>query len=135
MAAASTRFWRASPEPAPLQVAMPSAARQRGRCMVPVMTRYLALAFLLAALPAQAGLDDYQRARDALERHEVLPLARIIEIVEAEIDARMIEVEFEEEAGQYYYELELITADGRLLEARADAVTGRVLAVEEEDED
>lgn len=88
-----------------------------------------------AGLPTRAGLDDYQRARDALERHEVLPLARIIEIVEAEIDARMIEVEFEEEAGQYFYELEMITPDGRLLEARADAVTGRILAVEEGDED
>lgn len=101
------------------------------------MTRTLALclAALLAALPAGAGLDDYQRARDALERHEVLPLARIIELVEAEIDARMIEVEFEEEAGAYFYELEMITPDGRLLEARADAVTGRVLAVAEEEDD
>ena len=99
------------------------------------MLRLLPLALMLCALPARAGLDDYQRAREALERGEVLPLAAILAIVEAQIDARVIEVEFEQEAGQYVYEFELITADGRLLEARADAVTGRILSVEEDAED
>ena len=41
----------------------------------------------------------------------------------------------EEEDGRYIYEFELITADGRLMEARADAVTGRILSVEEDAED
>ena len=99
------------------------------------MLRLLPLALTLCALPARAGLDDYQRAREALERGEVQPLTTILAIVEAQIDARVIEVEFEQEAGQYVYEFELITADGRLLEARADAVTGRILSVEEDAED
>ena len=99
------------------------------------MIRFLPLALLLCAVPARAGLDDYQRAREALERGEVLPLGTILGLVEKEIDARVIEVEFEEEDGRYIYEFELITADGRLMEARADAVTGRILSVEEDAED
>jgi uncharacterized membrane protein YkoI len=102
--------------------------------MMPHMIRLLLLA-LLCAVPARAGLDDYQRAREALERGEVLPLGSILALVEREIDARVIELEFEQEAGQYVYEFELITPDGRLLEARADAVTGRILSVEEDAED
>ena len=49
-----------------------------------------------------------------------------------EVDARVIEVEFEEENGKYIYEFELITPDGRLLEAIADAVTGEILSVGED---
>ena len=92
------------------------------------------LALLLCALPARAGVDDYEAARGALERGEVLPLVTILGIVEKQIDARVIEVEFEREDGQYVYEFELVTPDGRLLEARADAVTGAVLSVEEDTE-
>ncbi len=98
------------------------------------MLRPLVLLLFLCALPARAGLDDFQRAREALERGEVLPLGTILSIVEKEIDARVIEVEFEEEGGQYIYEFELITPDGRLLEARADAVDGRILSIEEDDD-
>ena len=99
------------------------------------MVRLLPLVLLLCAVPARAGLDDYQRAREALERGEVLPLGEILAIVEEQVDGRVIEVEFEQEAGQYVYEFELLTPDGRLLEARADAVTGRILSVQEDAED
>ena len=99
------------------------------------MVRLLPLVLLLCAMPARAGLDDYQRAREALERGEVLPLGEILAIVEEQIDARVIEVEFEQETGEYVYELELLTPDGRLLEARAEAVTGRIISVEEDAED
>ena len=98
------------------------------------MLRPLVLLLFLCALPARAGLDDFQRAREALERGEVLPLGTILSIVEKEIDARVIEVEFEQQDGQYIYEFELITPDGRLLEARADAVDGRILSIEEDDD-
>lgn len=89
---------------------------------------------LLAAVPAGAGLDDVARARQALERGEVLPLAAILDIVQRQIDARVIEVEFEEQSGDYVYELELITPDGRLIEAVADAVTGQILRMGEDED-
>jgi uncharacterized membrane protein YkoI len=99
------------------------------------MQRLLILLVFLVAAPARAQLDDVARAREALERGEVMPLADILALVQGELDARVIEVEFEQEAGSYVYEFELITPDGRLLEATADAVSGRILAIGPDDED
>lgn len=99
------------------------------------MRRAAALALLLAAGPATAGLDDMTRAREALERGEVLPLVTILDLVEKRIDARVIEVEFEQADGKYVYEFELITPDGRLLEAVADAVTGEIVSIGEDGDD
>jgi uncharacterized membrane protein YkoI len=101
------------------------------------MWRYIILAAVIVAAPARAGLDDYKSAREALERNEVLPLATILEMVEGEIDARIIEVEFEQREGDgaYIYEFELITPNGRLLEMIADAVSGEILSVGEDEED
>ncbi|HRO11771.1 PepSY domain-containing protein [Amaricoccus sp.] len=99
------------------------------------MLRLIFLCLAFWAPPAAAGLDDMTRAREALERDEVLPLATILGMVQEKIDARVIEVEFEEENGQYIYEFELITPDGRLLEAIADAVTGEILSIGEDVED
>ena len=89
----------------------------------------LALAALCLGTPIQA-LTDYERARAALERNEVLPLAEILARVEGATGARMIEAEFEEEPdGRYIYEFELVTRDGQLIEAVVDAKTGRIESV------
>ena len=95
----------------------------------------LPLPLLLLAGPAgPASYEDYERARAAVASGEILPLAEILGRIEAELDARMIEVELEVEGG-YGYEFELITRDGRILEATVDAATGRILSVEEEVDD
>ena len=99
------------------------------------MLRVALLSLAICASPAAAGLDDTTRARAAVEQGEVLPLVTILGMVEKEVDARVIDVEFEEENGHYIYEFELITPDGRLLEAIADAVTGEILSVGEDVED
>jgi hypothetical protein len=117
--------------PRPLTVSRASATLWQHRPML----RIAAIAIPLIALPAWAALDDYQRARDALERKEVIPLAEILETVQGKIDARVIEVEFEELDGRYIYEFELITPDGRLMEAIADAVSGEILELREDIED
>ena len=89
----------------------------------------------LCAGPANAAtFEDYERAREALERAEILPLADILERVEAEFDARMIEVEFEAERDGWIYEFELISRDGVIREVTVDAATGAVLEVEIEDD-
>ena len=95
--------------------------------------------FLLMALwagPALAAtFEDYERAREALARNEILPLADILARVEAQFDSRMIEVEFEAEAGRYFYEFELVSRDGMIREVTVDAASGEVLQVEIEDDD
>jgi uncharacterized membrane protein YkoI len=98
------------------------------------MIRACTLSLVIAATPA-AGIEDVSRAREALERGEVLPLATILGVIERNVDARVIEVEFEERDGQYVYEFELITPDGRLLEAVADAVDGEIIEIGEALED
>lgn len=95
----------------------------------------LLLGLALVATPARAQLDETARARAALEQGEVLPLATILTLVQDQVDARIIEVEFEEEEGRYIYEFELITPDGRLLEAKADPVTGKILEIGEDVDD
>lgn len=104
------------------------------------MKGLLAAALMLAALagaaaPAAATFEDYERARAALARGEILPLAEILQRVEAETGGRMIEVEFEIGDGQHLYELELIQPDGRIIEVTVDAASGEILAIEDEDED
>lgn len=100
-----------------------------------MLSRFLITVLLVLAAPTRADVTDYERARQALERNEVRPLAEILPLVERETAARMIEVEFEEEGGRYIYEFELVAADGRLLEAIVDATTGTILSIGEEDDD
>ena len=100
------------------------------------MRRALVLPLLLIAGPAgPASYEDYERARAAVADGAILPLAEILGRGEAELDARMIEVEFEVEGDRYEYEFELIARDGRVLEATVDAASGRILTVEEEVDD
>jgi uncharacterized membrane protein YkoI len=89
------------------------------------------LAFAAAlVLPAPAfAIADFDRAREALERNDVLPLAAILAHVERETGARMIEVGFNDKGGRYLYEFDLVTPDGRLIEAVVDATTGRIESV------
>ena len=55
-----------------------------------------------------------------------------MEDVSERYSATLLEVELEREHGQYVYEFELITPDGRILEVLVDAKTGEVLEEEED---
>lgn len=96
----------------------------------------LALLFLLAALagaPPRAGADDdrdQDRARRAVAAGEILPLAKILAAVDAGFRGQVVEVELEREDGRWEYELELLTAEGTVLELTYDAATARLLEVE-----
>ena len=53
----------------------------------------LLLPLLLLAGPAgPASYEDYERAREAVARHEVLPLAEILGRIEAELDAFAVDL-------------------------------------------
>ncbi len=99
------------------------------------MIRFLAPFVLAFGLAQSANADtahehDHDAAHEALLRAEVLPLAQVLAQVEAQFAARLIEVEFEQKAGQYIYDFELITVDGQIIEVEVDAATGQVLKVE-----
>ena len=70
--------------------------------------------------------------RAAVQAQRILPLSEIIPMIEDQLNARLLEAEFEEEHGRYVYELELITDSGRMIEVDVDAATGAILEVEQE---
>jgi uncharacterized membrane protein YkoI len=94
------------------------------------------LFLLLLALPLAAVADDdigdYERARRAVEQGAARPLGEILPVIERRLGGRVIEVRFEREGTAYVYEFELITTDGRIVEATVDATTGNQLKIEHE---
>ncbi|TNC48619.1 peptidase [Rubellimicrobium rubrum] len=95
----------------------------------------LTLVLLLAPTVPSADTHDADLARAAVERGEILPLSAILPDLEARWGGQVLDVEIDEEAGLRVYELEILTADGRLLEVEVNAVTGELIDVEAEAED
>jgi uncharacterized membrane protein YkoI len=80
------------------------------------------------SIPADVDADDdHETARKALEQHEILPLGRVLALIEEQYPGDVIEIELERENGIWIYELELIDEDGRVRELDIDARTGAVL--------
>lgn len=71
--------------------------------------------------------DDHDRAREAVVRRDALPLAQILPGIEQRYQARMVAVELDSKGGRLVYELELITAVGRIVEVVVDAATGDIV--------
>jgi len=87
----------------------------------------IAAAFLLGPPVGLADSDsDHDRARAALERGEVRPLAEVLAAVATQVPGEVIEVELEREHGHWVYELKVIARDGRVLEVLVDAATATI---------
>ncbi|CAH2600335.1 PepSY domain-containing protein [Rhodovastum atsumiense] len=91
--------------------------------------RSFLLALLAAASPARAQDDsDSARARAALRRGEIRPLADLLDMVEARYDGRVIETELEQRHERWIYEFKLLPQSGRMCKVIVDAATGEVIA-------
>lgn len=100
------------------------------------MNRILPLIFLIlvpAGPTLGQALRDYEIARDAVARGEILPLAQVLQQVQRLYPGRVIDVELDEDDGLRIYEIEMVTPDGRYIEIEVDATTGTVLDYEEDD--
>ncbi len=88
-------------------------------------------AFLLASQGAQADHreEDHEQARAALERGEVAPLAKAIAKVQSLYAGDVVETEIESEHGRFYYEIKLLTPEGRVLKLLLDARTLEIVKV------
>jgi uncharacterized membrane protein YkoI len=93
----------------------------------------LASVVAVASESGQRDRHDHDRARAALQRSEVLPLAQILGMVSEQVPGDIVEVELESERGAWIYEVKLIAPDGRVLEILVDAATGELLETERED--
>jgi uncharacterized membrane protein YkoI len=67
------------------------------------------------------------RARAALAAGLIRPMSAILSEVEARYLGKVIEIELQEQAGNWIYEFELLPDDGRLFILLLDAATGKVL--------
>jgi uncharacterized membrane protein YkoI len=102
----------------------------------------LALAVLafagLGAAPGLAGSSDKQHAseheiaREALRRGEILPLTRILPIVQQRVPGDVIKVKLDDDDKRIEYEVKVLTGAGRVIEVHLDARTGRILKTEED---
>lgn len=70
---------------------------------------------------------DHDRARQALEAGEVLPLRTLLERVEHDYAGQIMEVELERKATGWIYEVKLLKSGGALVKLKMDARTGTVL--------
>lgn len=91
--------------------------------------------FLVLASPAGLAGDDHERdherARQALEAGEVLPLRSILERVEREYPGQVVDVELEREhkdrRERWVYEVKVLRAGGALIKLKVDARDGTVI--------
>ena len=108
----------------------------RSPLIPPILAALLALAAAMAS-PALAGSkpktnDDQEAARVALQRGEILPLARILEIAAKRAPGDVVKVKIEREDGRFIYELKVLAKSGRVLELEIDARSGAVLKIEDD---
>jgi uncharacterized membrane protein YkoI len=91
----------------------------------------LVLAGLLAAPIAQASDKDHERARQAVQAGQVMPLPAVLEKLALTHPGRVLEVELERERREgnevWVYEIKLLQADGQLLKLELDAKSAEVL--------
>ena len=89
------------------------------------------LASLLAAPLAQASERDHERARQAVQAGQVLPLPAVLEKLATTHPGQVLEVELERESDQgreaWVYEIKLLQRDGQLVKLELDAKTAEVL--------
>jgi uncharacterized membrane protein YkoI len=100
-----------------------------------------ALCALLLAFGSSAGMADssrdHDRARQALEAGEVLPLRTILERVEREYPGQVVDVELEREhedkgsPERWVYKIKLLRSGGALIKLKVDARSGTVIGNKE----
>lgn len=102
---------------------MPTTTRSFALC-----TAGFALA-LAAAVPATRAWasGDHDRARDAVQAGQVLPLRAVLERLEREHPGQVLEVELERDDGRWVYEVKLVQSGGRLVKLELDARSGDLL--------
>lgn len=93
--------------------------------MVLMVTLVVAVQRVAPSL-AQDG-HDHDRARQALEAGEVLPLRAILERVEREYPGKIMEVELEQKGERWIYDIKVLRAGGVLVKLKVDGRTGVVL--------
>jgi uncharacterized membrane protein YkoI len=111
------------------------------RMIADVLRAWIAVTLLVTSHAASASDDEhewedddhaYDRARRAVERGEALPIAQLLERLQARVPGELVGVDFTREHGRWVYEFRVVDDGGYLLEIEMDAQTGRILSMEED---
>ena len=87
---------------------------------------------VLGTAPSYAGDgSDHDRARQAVEAGDVLPLRTILERVEREYPGQVMDVELDREKGEWVYEVKLLRKGGALMKLKILARDGTILSFKE----
>ncbi len=91
------------------------------------------MALLMPGMRVSHAADnaDHDRARQAVEAGEVLPLRSILERVEREYPGQVMEVELDREKGEWVYEVKLLRKGGALMKLKLLARDGTILGFKE----
>lgn len=91
----------------------------------------MALALPGTRVSVAADNADHDRARQAVEAGDVLPLRSILERVEREYPGQVMEVELDREKGEWVYEIKLLRKGGALMKLKVLARDGTILGFKE----
>ena len=78
-----------------------------------------------------ADNSDHERARQAVEAGDVLPLRTILDRVERDYPGQVMEVELDREKGEWVYEIKLLRKGGALMKLKIQARDGTILGFKE----
>lgn len=76
-----------------------------------------------------AGEHDHDRAREALQAGEILPLRAIIEQLERDYPGQILEVDLDRDNAQWVYKIKLLRANGSLVKLKLNAGDGTLLGI------
>lgn len=103
-------------------------------CLVMNKVQHTLLIFISICCCGIAIADgDHLKAKALVEAGSIIPLEQILKQVATDHPGRIIEVEFEQEHGQYLYEIELVDEKGLVWELEYDAKNGNLIEKEQED--
>lgn len=92
-----------------------------------------ASAMLLAAGSAVPVEQGGKSLREAVERNEIVPLKSMLNWIEENYRGKVVEVELDNEGGDFGYEIDLLTPEGSKIEFQFDASTGALRSVSGKD--
>lgn len=103
------------------------------RAVAPAFAILVALALASPATAFARDRDDQVEALALLQRGEILPLGKVLPIVQQNVPGDVIEVELDHDDDHgWEYEIKVLTANGRVREVKLDARTGMVRKIEDD---
>ena len=99
------------------------SVRERKICLTTCLVFSVAL-----SLPTHAfDLGDHDRARQALDAGEIIPLGVVLEKVRRDYPGEVMEVELEHKKDRWVYEIKLLRPGGSLVKLLVDASNGTII--------